>query len=768
MGGLSQETVPISRAIIIQGRYIMDTQKHLDIIEIENRLNELREEKEALLNAASEIQGAFLSSYEIRPAGRHVLTIGEDLIQDQYAAIVELVKNCYDADSPDAIIVFKRIPEENILEIRVEDHGHGMTTQDVINKWLVPSTGYKLSARQSPKGRTMQGRKGIGRYAASILGDDLRLQTVDSTQTETTLYIQWEQFAQYQYLDQIQVPIEARKSNRASGTVLTMRSQLSENDYWTDKKFKKLRFELKKLVPPKDPQNSADFQIKLQFDDFYKNPEDNVCEIIEPYPILELYDYRISGDICSDGCGTLTYENKKIKNSVIESIPFNYGNTGCGSLSIDIRVYDRDKDAIDQLIMRGLQDAQGNYVTKAQARTLLDEVNGIGVYRNGFRIRPLGDPDFDWLTLNKQRVQNPSVKIGSNQVVGYVHIQSEEFSGLEEKSARDGLKANTAYEALKSVTCAVISELEQRRYVFRRKLGLSAPGKKIERQLDGLYDYSSLKKSIARSLERAGLSTLVIDEITDIISKEENKKNEAIEEIKRSVAIYQGQATLGKIVNIVLHEGRRPLNYFKNQTPNLVFYSGLFSQKHDDLSCKEIVRLSGGIADNAAIFVNLFGRLDPLAAKRRDTKSDFSLYEAINGAIAVFSKECEIKSIKVNLNCPKEIIFNGWKQDIYTILVNLLDNSIFWIAEKKCLAREISIDVANTEKGFILNYSDTGPGINDELLASGVIFDPEFTTKPRGTGLGLAISGEAATRNGLILTAIQKENGAHFVLSTDE
>ena len=85
------------------------------------------------------IKGSYLSSYEIRPAGRHVLTIGEELIQDEYAAIVELVKNCYDADSPDATIVFRRIATDDCLEIQVIDHGHGMSTDDIINKWLVPS-----------------------------------------------------------------------------------------------------------------------------------------------------------------------------------------------------------------------------------------------------------------------------------------------------------------------------------------------------------------------------------------------------------------------------------------------------------------------------------------------------------------------------------------------------------------------------------------------------------------------------------------------------
>lgn len=747
----------------------METQKNLDITEIEKRLEELRTEKQELLQIASSIEGNYLSTYEIRPAGRHVLTIGEDLIQDQYAAIVELVKNCYDADSPDAVILFRKITEKDCLEICVEDHGHGMSTKDIISKWLVPSTDYKLSSRISPLGRTMQGRKGIGRYAASLLGDDLELHTVDATGVETTLYIQWHQLAQYQYLDQIQIPVKTKQTNQKSGTVLIMRSQLSENSFWNKKAFKKLRFELKKLIPPKeDGTVDPDFKVILEFDNFFPNENENTREVIEPYPILEFYDYRISGNVSSDGDGILRYENKKIKNTIVENIPYSGGPTGCGAIAIDIRVYDRDKDAINQLISRGLQDERGNYVTKQQARQLLNNVNGIGVYRNGFRIRPLGDSDFDWLKLNEQRVQNPSMKIGSNQVVGYVHVESEEESGLEEKSARDGLKNNAAYEALKKVTCEIITELEKRRYIFRRKLDLSNPQKKLDRQLEGLYDYSNLKNSVSAALEKAGLPSNAIGEITDIISKEERKKNETIEEIKRAVAVYQGQATLGKIINIILHEGRRPLNYFKNQIPNLHFYGEQFMQKKDEDSLNEIVRLTNGISENAAIFVNLFGRLDPLSAKRRDTKTEFPLCDAVKGAVSVFEKEYEEKKINVFLDCPNDIKIVGWKQDIYTIMVNLLDNSSFWLTEKECNDRKIDIVVCKTNIGFTLDYTDSGPGISDELLASGVIFEPEFTTKPHGMGLGLSIAGEAATRNGLTLTAVQGDVGAHFIMSTEE
>src|SRR6266540_5565739 len=98
------------------------------------------------------------NSYFIRPAGRHILTIGRDLIQDQYAAIVELVKNAYDADSPDVYITFQVPPDRSGIEIIIEDHGHGMDRDSIIDKWLVPSTPDKLLRKTSPGGRIMQGR----------------------------------------------------------------------------------------------------------------------------------------------------------------------------------------------------------------------------------------------------------------------------------------------------------------------------------------------------------------------------------------------------------------------------------------------------------------------------------------------------------------------------------------------------------------------------------------------------------------------------------
>lgn len=705
----------------------------------------------------------------IRPAGRHILTIGRDLIQDGYVAIVEMVKNAYDADSPDVNIKFKASTNKNGYSICIEDHGHGMSRNTVINKWMVPSTSDKLARRISPAGRTMQGRKGIGRYAASILGKDLLLESIAPKGEKTTVYVVWENFEKAQYLDDVEILVETKDVKQASGTRLTITGDNDLLTEWDQRQFDKLRFELKKLISPVSAalheNNQADeFQINLAIENFPACKDSS--ETIEPFPIFGFFDYKISGEVNSNGKGLLTYTNQKSRNTVKEKIQFNFGSgTRCGKVTFDIRVYDRESEAIDLLIKRGLKDEAGNYVGKLEARLLLNEFNGIGVYRNGFRIRPLGDAAFDWLKLNEQRIQNPSLKIGSNQVIGYVQIQSEEESGLIEKSARDGLKENSSYENLKEVTRKVITKLEERRFEYRKKAGLSRPALKVERELERLFAFDDLKRGIQARLTKGGIDAKTADEIIQIISKEEEEKNKIADGIRQAVAIYQGQATLGKIINVILHEGRRPLSYFKDQIPNLNYwYEEYLKSGHID-KLNHFLPIAQGFGPNADVFVKLFSRLDPLAAGKRSARKSLQLKKTIAETFIVFQDEMKKNRITLKITGSDEFRFLCWVQDIYAIFTNLADNSIYWIRENKSKKREIYISIETEDDSLqYIDYRDTGPGIEPNFIESEVIFEPQFSTKPNGTGLGLAIAGEAASRNGLELKAFESTNGAYFRL----
>ena len=716
------------------------------------------------------------NAYKIRPAGRHLLTIGRDLIQDSYAAIVELVKNAYDADSESVEIHFKATEKtsENVngnaekrIEITVRDYGHGMSQDTVINKWMVPSTPDKLERRKSPHGRIMQGRKGIGRYAASMLGSTLLLETVSKSAEKTTVLVDWHDFETSKYLDDVELLVETHLTDELSGTTLTIEGGEEYYSEWNGKQFKDLNYELKKLISP--VQNSIDkaaqaFQIHLKISGF--SDVEDLEEIIAPYPIFDLFDYKISGRIHSNGKGILTYALQKARNTVEEVIPFDLkGYTACGDLIFDIRVYDREKESIEQLIHRGLKDDHGNYLGKLQARKILNDSNGIGVYRNGFRIRPLGDPEFDWLKLNEQRVQNPSLKIGSNQVIGYVLIDSEEKSDLIEKSARDGLRDNNAYKQLQKITNEVIKELEIRRFSYRRKAGLSKPALKVEKELNRIFSFDNLKQTVHKKLIAGGMNEKSAEEVIELISKEEEEKSQTVEEIRQAIATYQGQATLGKIMNVVLHEGRRPLNYFRNEVPRIDRFIKKYKETSDFEHIETIESIAHNTVSNAKTFSDLFLRLDPIAMGKRPAKRQLSIENEISNCFAIFRQQMEDKGIKFKIS--GSAIIEAWQQDIAAIFTNLIENSIFWLSEKNTDIKEVMISII-TEKNSLsyIDFRDTGPGIESNLIEDNLIFEPQFSTKPGGTGIGLAIAGEAADRNGLKLTALESTTGAYFRLST--
>lgn len=718
------------------------------------------------------------SAYKIRPAGRHLLTIGRDLIQDNYAAIVELVKNAYDADSESVEIHFTATeklsgneevtgdaPEKSIV-ITVRDYGHGMSQDTVINKWMVPSTKDKLERRTSPGGRIMQGRKGIGRYAASMLGSTLLLETVSVDAEKTTVLVDWRDFESSEYLDDVEILVESHLTEELPGTTLTIEGGQDYYKEWNKKQFTNLNFELKKLISP--VQNSIDkaaqdFQIHLKISGF--TDIEDIEETVAPYPIFDLFDYKISGKIHSDGKGTLTYVLQKARNTVEEIISFDLKEpTACGDLIFDIRVYDREGESIEQLIHRGLKDDRGNYVGRLRARQILNDSNGIGVYRNGFRIRPLGDPEFDWLKLNEKRIQNPSQKIGSNQVIGYVLISSEEESDLIEKSARDGLRENNAYKQLQKITNEVIKELEIRRFSFRRKVGLSKPALKVERELNRIFSFENLKQTVRNKLIGGGMNAESAEEVIYLINKEEEEKSQTVEEIRQAIATYQGQATLGKIMNVVLHEGRRPLNYFRNEVPRIDRFIKKFKETNNFENVEKIESIANNTVLNAKTFSDLFIRLDPLAMGKRPAKRKLSIESEISNCFAIFRQQMEDKSIKFEIN--GNAIIEAWQQDISAIFTNLIENSIFWLSEKNNDIRHIMVSIFSEENTLShIDFRDTGPGIEPNLIEDNLIFEPQFSTKPGGTGIGLAIAGEAAERNGLKLTALESTTGAYFRLS---
>lgn len=731
-------------------------------------------------------------TYKIRPAARLIHTIGSDLIGDPYAALVELVKNSYDADASQVDIVFKydEIDNENALIISIKDNGHGMDFNTVINKWLVPATDDKLKRKVSKKGsRTLQGRKGIGRFAASILGQEMTLSTVDENGEKSEAVIDWRIFKTDEFLENIELLIENKETNETSGTEILIVAKdekyqevviddegneevIEKNDsklsYWNKDTLEQLITELRKLISPFEESTEDEFKINLSFEN---SPFQDIDEkiTIDAYPIIEYYDYRIFGTISGDGTASLVFENNinpesVQKEEISQKFELSGNNKYCGQIKVDFRVFDREPEAIDNLINKGLiNPVSKKYMGKNDARRLLNEVYGVNVYKNNFRIRPYGNGGVDWLDLDKDRIQNFTLKISNNQIVGFVAIQSEEKSGLEEKSARDGLKENEYYFGLKELAQKAIFELETRRLAYRIKSEKSR-GKqtKVQDAINSLFSLGEVKSTIGKKLSEFKIDKKAIDEINDILTKEEAKKAELKEEIEKTIAIYQGQATLGKIVNFILHEGRKPLQFFNSETKVMERYLKFYRATNNEEHLIELTNSINGFKINSKFISTLFKRIAPLAKLKREKKSDFSIIQVVNEGLGVFKSSFEEAHIEVCVKGDEKVEIFGWSEDLYITLTNLIENSIYWLTISKSTEKKIIIEVIQNYNSIIIDYKDTGPGLTDLEIESGAIFEPGYSKKINGTGLGLAIAGEAVDRLNGELSARKSENGVNF------
>jgi len=131
--------------------------------------------------------------------------LGERLVSRPEIALAELIKNAYDADSPDCLV---SLGED---EISVEDHGHGMSEDDFLNNWMVVSSPAKGLQRFSRLyGRNMAGSKGVGRFSARFLGTLVTLESIAydkrrNRKTRLKAEFDWDQIARHDQVTTVDV-----------------------------------------------------------------------------------------------------------------------------------------------------------------------------------------------------------------------------------------------------------------------------------------------------------------------------------------------------------------------------------------------------------------------------------------------------------------------------------------------------------------------------------------------------------------------------------
>lgn len=654
-------------------------------------------------------------STSMRPRARLIGLIGEELISDEPVALVELVKNAYDADATCVRVHFEGKDPDWPESIVVVDDGIGMDLETVLTGWFEPGTILKRKFERSPGGRYYQGAKGIGRFAAARLAEALFLESKKKGENQgVSVLLDWGKFDDESYLDEITIDYEVVPVvDMDHGTRLTLDEV---RKIWKESDYEELFARLSRLMSPFE--DVTDFKINLeipgypQFSGEVQPPE----LILSPKYLLKgklNTNGNFTGELLVDGTKRKKYTNHKIGDR--DSAPL------CGPFEVEIRAWDRDPEGLGPIVERhgkGIREIRG----------ILDTYCGVSIYRDGFRVYPYGQRGNDWLTLDLRSRQIPVRRLANNQIVAAIKISRQENPDLRDRSTREGLVVNAAYSSLEKWFKEILSLLEEERYEIRPRQESSETGVG-----EPLFEAFDLHPTVQRTVDELGKDHTV----TTLIQDTEKQVTEGVERLQEVFSRLLMSAGLGHMVDIVIHEIGSPMGKINRQ---LLILERQLSDLMNSDELKKVSTKIDSIKGWLEQIHNLRQRLEPQTPAKRGRATTFDVLEEVKDNFNLHEALISKQQISYDIISPeKPLTVKMSRACLGQILVNLIDNSIYWLTRDKGIGNggQIDVHIESLAHGFRILFSDDGPGVPDKDEVR--IFEPYFTRKPNGMGLGLYI-----------------------------
>lgn len=429
-----------------------------------------------------------------------VRQLGDELVSDEVTAIVELVKNAYDADATFAHVVVNtvdppvgqesRFPNANGY-VTIDDDGMGMGRADIERGWLMISLSgkrtMKATGQTTPKGRTPLGDKGLGRLSTQKLGQNLELYTRKDGQSDTLhVAFAWDAFTDDKSLSEVPVSIEAAtKSARNKGTMLVI-SGLRNAEVWRGRSVEKLVADLSQIISPF--VEARPFLVTLRIDGrpidlgqvstkvrsaavgkFVIDFVDGAMELSGKFRLVKLrgnQDVESYEQLLARDNGSAFFDYLRVRKAPVDFklsndsnyfIEFNY-LLPLSALGGVEKIIATEADAppinadpgpfhaeIDEFLLRGDEVGAklGGLANTNEVREIVQLHAGIKVFRDGFAIKPYGLNGEDWLRLSAQQTSASSYYgLRPQNVIGFVSISEAANGHLKEKTDREGFVSN--------------------------------------------------------------------------------------------------------------------------------------------------------------------------------------------------------------------------------------------------------------------------------------------------------------------------------------
>jgi signal transduction histidine kinase len=666
-----------------------------------------------------------------------MVLLGEQLITDEVAAVSELVKNAYDADAKKVKLILKDVSDPTKGMIQIIDNGNGMSKDVIVNGWLELATTLKARTPEEKRRRSkkfkrpMLGEKGLGRLAVHKLGTSTEIASrARGSNKEVVLRVEWEQFEDREkYLENVPVTIEEREPEQfipsrlgedfLQGTMITV-TRVRGN--WNKERLTELSQKMQLISSPLSGMRN--FHVELQV-------ADPLFDSVKPvdYKLLEKNAiYTFSGNISRNGELQYDYEFRRSdypslcrkvakKQSLLDPEHFKEGrNPTCGPFKLVMYSWE------------GLaQDIRLVFGTAGYYEEIVRPNTGIKLFRDGFRVLPYGDYDEDWLNLNQRRIERFEKGISKNLIIGFIDISSKDNPYLVDKSDREGLIDNGQFRDFYRLVKNSLGVFENLRLVDRDALKRKAGRSKTSR-IEGFTD--SIKR-IQGALRDPVFEKVPYEkrkELLDLTVTARRRFEEVIEETENPLLVAAG---IGITAMIPTHEARRDLQ----EAIKLLAHAETVTK--DEVTLKD-VNSALELLRQADDVVGSITRIQQKSAY----EEQFSVTRPVELAEKLFRYRFDRQNIDYSHEFRTSFTIKGSSRLITVALLNMFDNSSYWLLRKKGPERrEVKLIVDEVKGDPAIIISDNGAGIQDDLKT---ITMPFYTTKPNGMGLGLYICDRVA------------------------
>lgn len=731
----------------------------------------------------------------IRPYARLITMLGDQLIKNEVIALVELIKNSYDADASWVKVSFLNFNEDyssnENSKIVIEDDGCGMNADILRKHWLNPATPEKLRRKKidskTPKGRILQGEKGIGRFAVFKLGKNIKITSRrqlknddgvfidEGEKTENTLIYDFSKYdedfltengeSKDVFLENLEVELTEsepqqiiskeislgvnKQIRKPYGTIIEISGIKTK---WTTDKVERVQREVGKLQPIfLDETNDFHVWIYKDFEmheshDWYKALLKNCLENKAVFKVTNGHYINSANKISfllNDEPITFSLFDEEIKGlRKTKRFIDSDRKPDCGDFKFEFYIFDLNADS----------DNPSKYYLDSNEKRMIRE-HRIYLYRDGIRVMPYGDPEDDWLRLDMDRGTVRANEFFSNdQVVGCVYISQNDNPKLKDKTNREGLiEEDQALGDFINILQIILSYLRSK--PFARYLLDKEKKKEIDRIKKG-RPFDLIENARKKFSDDKNVGEF-LDSFENSYSRERKVFQERIYKTENLAAVGLSVETASHDVMLFLRRGLEEIDSLVKEI------SAGGALEREQLVSK-LIALRG----TYSMVETMMKDIQLLFPSTKSKTKNIRVREIIEKVKSLYNRQFKEANVTVDIQGTKNpLVVRTTDAVLLQVFINLFDNSLYWLKTVN-RNRIINIYIDGDDQRVI--FADNGPGVKDDDLS--YIFEAFYSGKgEEGRGLGLYIARQLLDRYdySIDLAEFKKDqllSGANFVI----